>query len=454
VRRRAMRPTMRPTVRATVRPTVRAVVATVVAVTTLVGAATVAIADDDTVPSQAEVDAAEAAAADKARDVAAVQADLVLANQRLQQASIAAAKAGEEYNGAVYRLEQARAEADAAERRADRAQADVVRQQRAYGDVLATSYAMAPQLTAMAAMMDSEGPSAVMEKLTTLSTAEDALNSQYDSFRATSTLATIARTQADQAREKAARLEAEMRQAHEAARAAADAAAAEATRVADRKQALIAELAHLQHVSVTIARQRQDALEAQAAAAAAAAQQAAEEAAQQAAQQAAQEAAQQAAQEAAEQQEPGGNAGNGDDGDNNGGGGDPQPDPDPPAPSGSAVERAIDFAEDQLGEPYVWGAAGPDAWDCSGLTMRAWEAGGVYLPHYSVAQYEQSTPISPSDLRPGDLVFWGDSNDSSSIYHVAMYIGDGQIIQAPRTGRDVEIVSLYYWTPPNFYARP
>ena len=452
MRRRAVRPT----VRATVRPTVRAVVATVVAVTTLVGAATVAIADDDTVPSQAEVDAAQAAASDKARDVAAVQADLVLANQRLQQASIAAAKAGEEYNGAVYRLEQARAEAEAAERRADRAQADVVRQQRAYGDVLATSYAMAPQLTAMAAMMDSEGPSAVMEKLTTLSTAEDAMNSQYDSFRATSTLATIARTQADQAREKAARLEAEMRRAHDAARAAADAAGAEATRVADQKQALIAELAHLQHVSVTIARQRQDALEAQAAAAAAAAaQQAAEEAAQQAAQQAAQEAAQQAAQEAAEQQEQGGNGDNGGSGGGGGnGGGDPQPDPNPPAPSGSAVERAIDFAEAQLGEPYVWGAAGPDAWDCSGLTMRAWEAGGVYLPHYSVAQYEQSTPISPSDLRPGDLVFWGDNNDSSSIYHVAMYIGDGQIIQAPRTGRDVEIVSLYYWTPPNFYARP
>jgi len=441
----------RRTVRPTTRASVRAVVATLVAVTTLVGAATVAIADDDTMPSQAEVDAAEAAASDKARDVATVRADLVLANQRLQQASIAAAKAGEEYNGAIYRLEQARVEAVAAERRADRAQAAVARQQRAYGDVLATSYAMAPQLTAMAAMMDSAGPQAVMEKWTTLSTAEDALDSQYDSFRATSTLATIAQTQADQAREKAARLEAEMRQARDAARAAADAAAAEATRVADQKQALIAELAHLQHVSVTIARQRQDALEAQAAAAAAAAaQQAAEEAAQQAAQEAAQQAAEQAAQESEQQQ-----GGNGDNGDSGGNGSpEPQPDPNPPASSGSAVQRAIDFAKDQLGEPYVWGAAGPDAWDCSGLTMGAWEAGGISLPHYSVAQYEQSTPISPSDLRPGDLVFWGDSNDSSSIYHVAMYIGDGQIIHAPRTGRDVEIVSLYYWTPPNFYARP
>ena len=433
----------------------RAIVATVIAMGTIVGAATVAIADDDTIPSQAQVDAAESAATDKARDVAAVQADLVLANQRLQQAAVAAAKAGEAYNGAAYRLEQARAEAKAAEQRAAAAQADVVRQQRAYGDVLATSYVMAPQLTAMAAMMDAAGPTGVMEKWTTLESAEDAMNSQYDAFRATSTLATIAQAQADRAREKAARLEAEMQAAREAAEAAADAAGAEATRVADQKQALIAELARLQQVSVAIAQQRQDALEAQAAAAAAAAAQAAaekaaEEAAEKAAQEAAQEAAQQAAQEAAEQAD--------DQADDQADEEQPDPPADPPANaqpnSGSSVERAVAFAKAQLGEPYVWGADGPDSWDCSGLTMRAWQAGGVSLPHYSVAQYEQSTPIAPSDLRRGDLVFWGDSNDSSSIYHVAIYLGDGQIIHAPRTGRDVEIVSLYYWVPPNFYARP
>ncbi|HEX4685227.1 MAG TPA: C40 family peptidase, partial [Nocardioides sp.] len=104
--------------------------------------------------------------------------------------------------------------------------------------------------------------------------------------------------------------------------------------------------------------------------------------------------------------------------------------------------------------PYVWGAAGPNAWDCSGLTMGAWRAGGIYLPHYSVAQYAQSTPISPSSLRPGDLVFWGSSSSPSSIYHVALYVGNGMIIQAPRTGLDVQEVSMYAWIAPNFYARP
>jgi len=62
--------------------------------------------------------------------------------------------------------------------------------------------------------------------------------------------------------------------------------------------------------------------------------------------------------------------------------------------------------------------------------------------------------ISASALRPGDLVFWGSSKSPSSIFHVALYIGDGQIIHAPRTGRPVSQESMYYWTPPTFFARP
>jgi cell wall-associated NlpC family hydrolase len=85
--------------------------------------------------------------------------------------------------------------------------------------------------------------------------------------------------------------------------------------------------------------------------------------------------------------------------------------------------------------------------------MGAWQAGGVALPHYSVAQYDATTPISASQLRPGDLVFWGTSSSPSSIHHVAMYLGDGMIIHAPRTGRPVSIDSMYYWIPPNFFGR-
>ena len=75
--------------------------------------------------------------------------------------------------------------------------------------------------------------------------------------------------------------------------------------------------------------------------------------------------------------------------------------PDPAAAERDGRPIAINFAYDQLGDPYVWGAAGPDSWDCSGLTMGAWAAAGVYLPHYSVAQYAATTPISVGQLRPG-----------------------------------------------------
>jgi cell wall-associated NlpC family hydrolase len=127
---------------------------------------------------------------------------------------------------------------------------------------------------------------------------------------------------------------------------------------------------------------------------------------------------------------------------------------DPPASDSGGARAAISYARDQIGEPYVWGADGPGSWDCSGLTSKAWAAGGKSLPHYSVAQYEQSTPISAAQLRPGDLVFWSDDGSPSSIFHVALYTGGGRIIHAPRTGRPVTEESMYYWRMPDFYARP
>jgi peptidoglycan DL-endopeptidase CwlO len=127
----------------------------------------------------------------------------------------------------------------------------------------------------------------------------------------------------------------------------------------------------------------------------------------------------------------------------------------PPPPGGGNAQTAINFAEAQLGEPYVWGAAGPDSWDCSGLTMGAWAAAGVYLPHYSVDQYYDTTPVSYADIRPGDLIFWAtDPSNPNTIFHVAMYIGNGQMIQAPHTGENVQIQDVWYWESPAFFTRP
>jgi peptidoglycan DL-endopeptidase CwlO len=107
-----------------------------------------------------------------------------------------------------------------------------------------------------------------------------------------------------------------------------------------------------------------------------------------------------------------------------------------PAPS-SAAATAVAAAESRVGDPYVWGAAGPDEFDCSGLVMWAYEQAGIDLPHYSGAQFSDTTQIPMSDLEPGDLVFPANPGE-----HVAMYVGNGEIVQAPYTGADVQIVPL------------
>jgi peptidoglycan DL-endopeptidase CwlO len=121
----------------------------------------------------------------------------------------------------------------------------------------------------------------------------------------------------------------------------------------------------------------------------------------------------------------------------------------PVAASDHDVAAVIAAARAQLGKPYVWGAAGPGGFDCSGLTQWAWRAGGVSLPHFSGAQYAQTTHVALSDLQPGDLVFYNDPDD-----HVALYIGGGQIIHAPHTGDVVRIESLYYWNVSMWASRP
>ncbi|MCW2523364.1 MAG: hypothetical protein JWO63_1699, partial [Frankiales bacterium] len=98
---------------------------------------------------------------------------------------------------------------------------------------------------------------------------------------------------------------------------------------------------------------------------------------------------------------------------------------------------AIKAALAELGKPYIWAAAGPDSFDCSGLTMWAWAKAGVSMPHLAASQQNLGTPVDRSALRPGDLVFFG-----SPAYHVAMYLGSGMIIQAPNSGDVVKISPL------------
>ena len=103
-----------------------------------------------------------------------------------------------------------------------------------------------------------------------------------------------------------------------------------------------------------------------------------------------------------------------------------------------AAATAIRYAMAQVGKSYVYGAAGPNAFDCSGLMMMAWAQAGIALPHSSSAQYGVGRHVSSSDLQPGDLVFY-----YSPISHVAMYIGNGLIVEAANPGAGVRVSGVF-----------
>ncbi|MEV6199207.1 C40 family peptidase [Streptomyces sp. NPDC051771] len=107
------------------------------------------------------------------------------------------------------------------------------------------------------------------------------------------------------------------------------------------------------------------------------------------------------------------------------------------APATGRASAALSFARAQLGKPYVWGATGPSAYDCSGLTQAAWRAAGVSLPRTTYTQINAGRRVSRSELAPGDLVFF-----YSGISHVGLYIGGGQMIHAPRPGAPVRIAPI------------
>jgi peptidoglycan DL-endopeptidase CwlO len=112
----------------------------------------------------------------------------------------------------------------------------------------------------------------------------------------------------------------------------------------------------------------------------------------------------------------------------------------PAPPPNSRANIAVDAALSFLGVPYVWGGASRAGVDCSGLTMLAWAAAGVQLPHYSGAQMADSTPVPLSDLMPGDLLFYGPGGSE----HVAMYVGHGTMIEAPYTGAVVWLTPVRF----------
>jgi cell wall-associated NlpC family hydrolase len=121
-----------------------------------------------------------------------------------------------------------------------------------------------------------------------------------------------------------------------------------------------------------------------------------------------------------------------------GGGGGTTP---PPyrGPTGTQAGKAVAFAYAQIGKPYVFGASGPDSYDCSGLTMASWAAAGISIPRTSYEQWASLPHVPTSQLQPGDILVFNGAG------HVGIYVGGGQLIDAPHSGLNVEKIALSGW---------
>lgn len=415
-------------------------------------------------PSKSQVDKAKSAVASTSGKVSSLDAQYATASARLSQVQESAAAAAEAYNGARYELDKRTAETAAAKKRAAQAQdiADAAGLQvRRYA---ASVYQQGGNLGELEAYLSSTGPQDLMDRATAIEAVSDSRTRTLQRAAASSIVADTMRKQAASAEAAQAKAAAAAQAARAAAQAQADQAQAATAQIQHQQQALTVQLASLRKTSVALEKQRQDGLAAAAVARAAAAEAArqarlaaerakaartaaARKAAQQAAaraaaeaarQRAAAEAAEQAARDAAQQNQPKPA---------------PQPDNPPPPPStNGGVSAVIAYARAQIGKPYEWGGDGPNTFDCSGLTMRAWQRAGVGLSHYTGAQWDETSRVAISDLRAGDLVFFGSSGPNS--HHVGLYIGGGQMIEAPYTGANVRYASIYRSDLVSYGGRP
>ncbi|QKW20227.1 C40 family peptidase [Kitasatospora sp. NA04385] len=380
-------------------------------------------------PSAEDVDRARADADAKAADTAAVEARLAAAQRELEQAGQSAEQAVEAYNGALVRLGRAEEASRGAAARSTAAEADRTEAADRAAELLAEIYRQGatPQLSAVNALLDPRGTASLSGRAAAVGTAGARTRQILDDATSTAKAAARAADEARAAEDTARAAAGAVRTAKEQAQRRVTEQQAKVTETAARRETLLAELATARNTTVELERQRQEALDAIAA-------REAEEAARRAQAEAEQRAAAAAAAEAArhhavpQQRESAWSAG------------------------GSAA--ALAFARSVVGLPYIWGGEGPGGYDCSGLTMMAWRRGGKALTHFAADQYAESTPVSYAQLRPGDLVFWTKTGRAADIYHVAIYLGDDQMIEAPRPGTAIKQASLWIMGRPDFYARP
>jgi cell wall-associated NlpC family hydrolase len=363
-------------------------------------------------PSDSQLGQAQQAQADAAAQVGSISAALAAAQAQVDAARAQSAIALDTFQGKQAEFEVAQAAADAAAAAAEQARADLAQARSDIAVFARSSYVQGSTSPTLEALMTSDGPAQMVERAALLEAAGAHQGDVVVRFTAAEQSATAADAAARTALDQAAALKQQ----------AADAlAAAEALEVSARQQA--ADLAAQQTAVQQQLEQAQQTLLGLEGARAAAQQYAAQ---QYAAQQSANRAVYSGAVTTAG------------------------------AGSASAVETAISAARQYLGTSYAWGGgslSGPsEGWgidagivgfDCSGLTRYAYAQAGISVPRNSSAQFSALPKVSRNDLQRGDLVFWAtDTSSASTIHHVAIYLGNGQILEAPESGSVVRITSM------------
>lgn len=388
-------------------------------------------------PSDEEIARAREAENAAKMSVAQIEVELASVKSEAEVALQKAMSAAEELNGARYSLEQATQTARQAQADADKAKADYEAGKQEIASIAQTAYRDGgSSLDSIAPYLSADGLRTVETKQATLNSFSASANVKMQKVAALEQVANVMNDAAIQAQAKQAEATAQVETRSAAAQSAANNASNAQAMTAARRDALVEELARKQNTTVELINQREAELEAQrqAAAAEAARQAAAAEAARQ-------QAAAEAARRAREQQNsytpapaPAASYDDDDDTPSWGGGG---------GGNSDAAAGAIAWAKNKLGAQYVWAGEGP-GYDCSGLVTMAYRSQGIYLTHWSQAQYSEGTRVPVSQAQPGDLIFW--NWDGGNIDHVAIYLGNNQIIEAPTFGVPVRITSIYGWS--------
>ena len=418
---------------------------------------------------QSDIDRSKASERSTSTSIASLEAQLAQESSNLEDAQIKAQVANEDYLTAVDELNTATKDAQTAQTNADAAASSTAAARSDLGSIVVQTYQESGNpLDPLTPYLTSESLADLADADVALTRAGEKNNAKVQNVEALEAVATSMQTIADQkvTAKEAAKTSAAT--AKSDAEAAANDAQNAVTTTRTNRQNLIVQLAAQRNTTVELETKYQDQVEAERrareeAAAQAAAKAASEKAAADLAQKQAEQAAaqpqesapapqeqssqpspsrQSSAQEPATTSQPEPEAAEEEEAAPA-----PAPAPEPaPAPShsGSAASTAINAAMGYLGTPYVWAGESAAGLDCSGLTMVSYAAAGVELTHSSRVQYGEGSLVPLDAAQPGDLVFWSSDGSQSGIYHVAIYLGDDTMIEAPTFGMTVRVTSMRY----------